>query len=67
MWYGEVTVPTYLLVVCHRKDASPRKRFKFSMGIYIMLDQTVGRLWGNAIGPQGIAIDWVGGRYGSTM
>ena len=67
MWYGEVTVPTYLLVGCHREDASPRKRFKFCRGIYILLDQTVGYLWGKAIGPQGIAIDWVGGRYGSTM
>ena len=44
MWYGEVTVPTYLMIVCRREDASPRKRFKFCMDIYIMLDQTVGRL-----------------------
>ena len=67
MWYGEVTVPTYLLIRCRREDASPRKRFKFCRGIYILLDQTVGRLWGKAIGSQGIAIDLVGGRYGSTM
>ena len=67
MWYGEVTVPTYLLIGCRREDASPRKRFKFCRGIYILLDQTVGCRWGKAIGSQGIAIDWVGGRYGSTM
>ena len=67
MLYGEVTVPTYLLIECRREDASPRKRFKFCRGIYILLDQTVGRLWGKAIGSQGIAIDWVGGRYGSSM
>jgi len=66
MWYGEVTVPTYLCTGGHREDASPRKRLKFIREIYILLDQTVGRLWGKAIGPQGIAIDWVGGRYGST-
>ena len=67
MWYGEVTVPTYLLIGCRREDASPRKRFKFCRGIYILEDQTVGCLWGKAIGPQGIAIDWVGGRYGRSM
>ncbi len=34
--------------------------------IDIMMDQTVGRLWEKAICSQGVAIDWVGGRYGST-
>ena len=49
------------------EDASPRKRFKLYREIYILCGQTVGRLGGKTIGSQGVAIDWVGGRYGSTM